>query len=111
MVVFMFDLSPDHIEDKLKKIEKKITEIEIRNQKLNQDTEELFAEFQVAPEQLTEYLQSKENFSEKNWEEIQHHTNQIEKKLSVDLNCIHNPMQTKKTFNEKNIDPSWLFVN
>lgn len=100
----------DNIEEKLSANEKKIRELDIRFEKLNNDIKNFLNELQVTPEQLTSFISQKENFTEENWEELQKQKKQLEDKLNLELKNITNPLKSKKARASLNIDRHWLYV-
>ncbi len=90
--------------------EKKIRELEIRNQKLDQDTLDLLKELQVTPEQLSQFLNNNDNFTQLDWEKMQQQREKLDQKLQTELTCLRNPLKSKKTQQERYINNHWLFV-
>lgn len=90
--------------------EKKIRELEIRNQKLDQDTLDLLKELQITPEQLTLFLNDNDNFTQLDWEKMQQQREKLEQKLQTELTSLRNPLKSKKTQQERCINNHWLFV-
>ena len=90
--------------------EKKIKELEIRNQKLDRDTFDLLEELKVTPEQLSLFLKESDNFTNSDWEKLQNEREKIDQKLQTELKSFHNPLKSKKTLREQNINNHWLFV-
>jgi len=100
----------DNLDEKIEKNDSKIKEISIQIQNLNREEKALLDELKVTPEQLSTFIENKENFSEKNWDEIQSQKKKLDQKLLLELANIRNPSKTKKAFKERNIDNNWLFV-
>lgn len=90
--------------------EKKITELEIRNHKLDRDTLDLLKELKVTPEQLSLFLKESENFTKLDWEKMQNEREKIDQKLQTELKSFRNPLKSQKTQQERNINNHWLFV-
>jgi len=87
-----------------------LMELMLRHENLNRQTEEFLNELKVSPEQLTTYLENKEHFTEKTWNELQKERTKIEEKTQTELNSIRNPLQIKKAYSEKNIARHWIPV-
>lgn len=98
------------IDEKFEKTQKKMQELEIRNTKLDRDAVDLLTELKVSAEQLSQYIDDKENFSKKNWDQLQKKKSEIEQKLETELNSVRNPLKTQKTLKERNVNQHWLFV-
>jgi hypothetical protein len=97
-------------EDRLKKNEKKIQELVIRHEKLDQDITNFLEELEVTPEQLTAFISAKENFTEDNWLRLQEHKEKLHIKLDVELKNIRDPHKTKKARDSLHIGSHWLHV-
>lgn len=100
----------DKLEAHLQKNEKAIQELSIRIEALNKDIDELLNELQVTPDQLTMFIENKDNFSEENWSSLQAQRKTLDEKLLRELLNISNPKKTKETFKQLNVQPHWLFV-
>lgn len=87
-----------------------LMELMLRHENLKRQTEELLQELQITPEQLTTYIENKENFTEKNWNELQSERTKIEEKIQTEISSINNPLKAKKTYSEKNIPNHWISV-
>lgn len=98
------------IDENIEKTQKKMKELEIRNSKLDRDSVDLLTQLKVSAEQLTQFIDDKENFSEKNWEQLRKKRNELEQKLDTELKNVRNPKKTLKTLKERNVDHHWLFV-
>jgi hypothetical protein len=102
--------STNPLETHIQKNELAIQELSIRMEALNRDIHELLKELNVSPEQLTTFLENKDNFSDDNWHTIIEQRKILDEKLLKELQNISNPQKTKKTFKTMNVQPHWLFV-
>lgn len=100
----------DELEKKIQKHELAFKELMIKTDTLNQQVEELLAELNVSPEQLTTFIGNKDNFSEENWEMIVKQRKELDEKLLRELANIRNPLKNKKTYSERVVPQHWLFV-
>lgn len=98
------------IEQILEDKNKKITELSIRNESLDREMENLYKELKVTPEQLSSFIQKEENFTEKNWKEMQKEKEKLDQKLQTEIKSIRNPKEAKKAYSQRKINPQWLFV-
>lgn len=98
------------LESYLQKHTKAIEELEINIDSLNRHVDDLFNELCVTPEQISLFIQNRENFTEENWTYLSEELHSLEVKLQRELANISNPQKTKKSFNERNIQSHWLFV-
>lgn len=79
----MFNLlSEDQASENL---EKRIHELEIENDALSLKISKLMLELNLKPEQLSAYLSNPENFSEKNWSQLEDLRKEYHEKLLRDL--------------------------
>lgn len=89
---------------------KKLKEICLRIEKLDQDVELFFKENGINPIEVAEYLDKKENFSESEWTEIEETRTILEKELNINLKNIRDPRKAKKAYNDRYVQPHWLYV-
>lgn len=89
---------------------KKIQELAIRNESLDRETNKFLEELKVTAEQLSAFIENKDNFSEKNWQELQKEKEKLDRKLEAEISSITNPKEVKKTYKSRNVDHRWLFV-
>lgn len=97
-------------EEKLNLNEKKIRELAIRHEKLDNDVADFLKELEVTPEQLTAFISKKENFTEENWEELQNQKKKLDEKLDVELKNVRDPLKSKKALASLNVNRHWLYV-
>lgn len=90
--------------------ESKIQEIEVEVNKLEHDVKELYELMGVTAEQLTAYLENKNNFSDEEWNEIHQIKQQLDEKLNRSQNNIRNPLKVKRAYNDLHVRRNWLFV-
>ncbi len=102
--------SKDNIEEKLHINEKKIRELDIRFETLENDISKFLQELDVTPEQLTAFISQKDNFTQENWEELQKQKKQLDEKLEVELKNVRDPKKAKKAFASLNVGNHWLYV-
>ncbi|MBA3816847.1 MAG: hypothetical protein H0X29_10095 [Parachlamydiaceae bacterium] len=100
----------DELEKKIQKHELAFQELLIKTDSLNEQVDDLLGELKVSPEQLTAYIENKENFSEENWQIIVEQRQALDEKLKTELANIRNPLKNKKTYSERIVPQHWLFV-
>lgn len=98
------------LEKQVEKNAQTIKELAIQIENINRQTEELLKELNVSPEQLTAFISNKEAFSEENWNTLTEQRKSLEEKLLLELASVRNPLKTKKTYQDRHIQPHWLFV-
>lgn len=102
--------SHEELEKVIQKNEMAIQELAIRIETVDRHVQELLSELQVSPEQLTGFVEKRENFTEDNWSTMNQHKQELEEKLQRELANIRNPLKTKKAFAERKVERHWLFV-
>lgn len=102
--------SDTQLESKIHKNELAAQELEIRIEALNRDVNELLNQLNVSPEQLTTFIENKENFSEDNWKLLLEQRKALDEKLLKELLNVSNPKKTRETFKQMNVQPHWLFI-
>ena len=100
----------ENLDNKFEQLERKIQELTLRIEACDRQEQELFNELEMTPEQLTAFVQNKENFTEKNWDKIQKQRQERDENLDRDLKNIRNPRKSKQAFEERNINPQWIYV-
>lgn len=105
-----FPMSEEELEKKLKKLEKSYNELQIQFENQNKQITDFLGELNVTSDQISTFLSKKENFSDKNWDEIQKIKKSLDEKLLRELANISNPTKRSKTYSERNIPQHWLFV-
>lgn len=98
------------LETKIQNQEIATQELAMRIEALNGQIEELMKELNVTAEQLTIFLQKKENFTEDNWNEITRQRQEFQERLTREISNIRQPLKTKKTYSERQVPQHWLFV-
>jgi DNA repair ATPase RecN len=99
-----------NVENQVNNKERKIQQLSIQMDTLDREIGELLTELQVTPEQLTNFVERSENFTEKNWKEMMKHRSAMEEKLSCELKQIQNPKKTKDVYADRHMGQHWLFV-
>ncbi len=97
----------DDLEKKIEINEKKFKELQAKIAELDRETAEVFEQLEVTPEQIEKCLNDKENFSEKDWEELQRQMAEFEAKAQAgsDISKI------RRAYKERSeIQRNWLFV-
>lgn len=100
----------DNLEKTIQKNELAIKELTISIESLSNQVDQLLQELNVSSEQLTAFIENKNNFSEENWRDLIKMRQDLEEKLLRELANIKNPQKTKKAFAERKVQPHWLFV-
>lgn len=100
----------DDLERNVNKNALALQELAIRIESLNDQVDELLNELDVSPEQLTAFVENKENFTEENWNHLLQQKEEWNKKLLLSLKNIRNPIEAKKKYAERRVEQHWLFV-
>jgi hypothetical protein len=102
--------SDSQLEAHIQKNELTQQELSIRIEALNRDVDGLLTQLNVSPEQLTTFIENKDNFSEENWNTMQEQRKALDEKLLRELVNVSNPKKTRDAFKNLNAQPHWLFV-
>jgi len=97
-------------EDKMRSLDKKMREINILMEKIDQDIETLFFENNINPVEVAERLSKRENFSDEEWLNYQEARRIVKEELKIDIDSIKNPERAKKSYNDRFVQPHWLYV-
>lgn len=98
------------LEKQVEKNAQTIRELAIQIENINRQTEELLKELNVSPDQLTTFINNKDAFSEENWNALTAQRKALDEKLLLELANVRNPLKAKKTFQDRQVQPHWLFV-
>lgn len=90
--------------------ETRLKKLLIEIEALQKETDSLFSELNMTPEQFAAYVENKENFSPSEWEMLQEQQKKLDEKLSLSLESIQNPKKTRQAFQDLNNSRNWLFV-
>lgn len=97
-------------EEQILSNEAQLKKLLIEIEALQKQTNELFSELKMTPEQFAAYVENKENFSPSEWEMLQEQKKKLDQKLTLSLNSIKNPQKTRQAFEDLNNSRNWLFV-
>jgi hypothetical protein len=100
----------DDLERNINKNEMAIQELAISLESLNLQVDDLLNELEVSAEQLSAFVENKENFSEENWKHLLKQKKDWNEKLQLSLDNIRNPLKAKKKYAERKVEQHWLFV-
>ncbi|MEC7838532.1 MAG: hypothetical protein VX777_00680 [Chlamydiota bacterium] len=100
-------------QDKMRSLDKKIREITILMEKIDRDIETFFFENNINPIEVAERLSKlskQENVTEEEWENYQEARRIVSEELKIDIETIENPEKAKKSYNDRFVQPHWLYV-
>lgn len=106
----MFFKNETQQENQIQQSDSKIQAIEIQLHQMEREVNELFDLMEITPEQLTAFIDNKENFTEDHWSEIHEQRKQLDERLNRAQNNIRNPLKTKRSYNNLHVGRHWLFV-
>lgn len=99
------------LDNEIQAAERKLKEVLIRTESLDREAKELLSELKVTPQQLTAFVNNKEHFTEKNWQELLALRSQIDEQLRCQLAQIRNPKDLKeKRAGLQDIKLNWISV-
>ena len=97
-------------EQKQKQRDLKIKELELLIESLDRQEDQLMGSFNVSANQLTTFVNNKENFTDENWQEVTKQKILFEEKLNKEIHNIRDPLKTKKAFSSLHVKRHWLHV-
>ncbi len=100
-----------NLEGKLIKSELNLRELTIRMEKLDREYESVLGQSGLSFEQIQNYIENPDNFSQPIWQRMELEKKKLSEKLDLALQSIKDPSKLKKTFDERrSIQPHWIFV-
>lgn len=109
--MFFSNAKEDSLDNLITKNNRSLQELIIRIDVLEKEIQHLLDELNVTPEQVSEFIADKSNFTSENWDELNKQRRELEQKLSKEKNNISDPLKAKKTHSElAQVAPHWLFV-
>lgn len=106
LVKFNFYTWRHNMYDKSHNLQKLLIQIE----DLKKQTNQLFEELNLSPEQFSAYITNKDNFSPSEWEMLQQEQKKLDEKLDLSLNNVKDTKKTGQAFKDLHISRNWLFV-
>jgi hypothetical protein len=82
----------------------------IRVDALDREVKTLLDELKVSPEQISTFLENRDNFTPENWETLQQERKALDEKLKCELDNIRNPSKVKKAQADRHVARHWLYV-
>lgn len=99
------------LENEIQQILNKINQIELRIEAHEQEESQFLESLNINLEQISAFLEKKENFTPENWEEMQKQKAVLNEKLKLHLSSIKDPRKTKKEYSSlQGIQRHWLHV-
>lgn len=96
------------LEDQIEANEKLLNELECRDESLRKEFATVFAEFDVTPDEVCDYISTRENFSDEEWADIQVQREAMEKALADRLKQVHDVRSSRKARANLRMDQHWL---
>jgi hypothetical protein len=106
----MFFKNETQQENQIQQSDTKIQAIEIELNHLEREVNELFDLMDVTPEQLSAFIENKENFTDEHWSELHNQRKLMDERLHRTQTNIRNPLKTKRSYNNLHVGRHWLFV-
>lgn len=101
----------ESISDNILQTERKLKELSIKMEKVQQDYQKLLNEIGLSPEQISEYVDNPDNFSPPIWEMLQKERAHLDERLNLELSRIKDPRKNEKKYSDQAvIQQHWLFV-
>jgi len=100
----------NNLEQKIQKNESTLKNLVNEIEHLHQETQKLFSDLNISPEQFSSYIENPDNFTQAEWDRLQDHKNKLDQKLDLSTDHTTDPSKTKKAFADLNMSRNWLFV-
>ena len=101
----------EKLEEKIHRTDRKLAELLIRLEQIQQQHHEIINDLNATPEDLIAFSQNRDNFSAETWEQLQEEKKQIEQWLHLQLSNVRDPCKAKKATDERAaVQQHWLFV-
>ena len=98
------------IEHQIEQNQKKAKELLIQHESLEQEIIDFLMDLKLTSQQLTQFLEKRDNFTDKNWEELLKQRKELESKLKRELSNIVDPRKKKKTYDSLHVERHWIQV-
>lgn len=103
-------INSNNLEHKTKQQELKMEALIREFERLNDTVDEFFNEVGLTEESIVRFTNTKEHFSEAEWERLNEERAKLEEKFNRQLSLIRDPKLAQKKYSDRNIAPHWLFV-
>lgn len=99
----------DTLQDK--RLLNQMREMSIQMEKLEREYSELLDGVGLTHEEMSDYIDNPENFSQPIWERLQNEKKKLNEKHDLNMKNITDPTKVKKAYSERSIvQPHWMFV-
>lgn len=99
------------LENEIQQLLNKINQLELRIEAHEQEESQFLESLSINLDQITAFVENKDNFTSENWEEIQKQKTDLNEKLKLHLSSIKDPRKTKKEYSSlQGIQRHWLHV-
>jgi hypothetical protein len=100
----------DSLENKIKRLEERLSRLEKENELLDQAGDALHSEMGVTSKQVSVLLSDAKYFSKSDWEQLEQLRRIRDQKLESELSGVKDLAKTKKTYKDRNVPTHWMFV-
>jgi len=94
--------------NKTKQNQRKLKEITLRMEALNQEIDAFFKEVGVSVEEFAKYASNSDNFTPQAWSEMEKRRKFLDERLQKELDSIQDPSRTKKSFDDHSASRNWI---
>jgi hypothetical protein len=77
---------------------------------LHLETQKLFSDLNICPDQFAAHIENPENFTQAEWDRLQEHKKKLDQKLDLSSNPVADPLKTRKALSDLHNSRNWLFV-
>ncbi len=92
-------------------MQRKLKELLILSEKLDNNYQKLLDDLSISEDQLINFIDNPENFTENEWNDLQAEKETMEKMLDLQLSQVKDPNENKKKYSQrKRVQSNWIFV-
>jgi len=96
---------------KFENMQQKINELLILSENLNNNYQKILEQLDLSDQQLTSFVENPENFSEKEWEDLEAEKKKMQEMLDLQMSHLQDPKKVQKKYSQrKRVKSNWLFV-
>ena len=103
----MFETQEEQL---INKHERKLKELTSKFDRLEGHFDQLFTEYHISKDELSAFLEDPAHFDHQTWSELQNVKNNLDQKLTQELNGIKNPSNTRNKYRDLKYSQQWIFV-
>ena len=103
----MFNLKGS-LEDQIKANERLLKELEVRDEALRKEFATVFAQYDLTPDDVADFVSCRDNFSDEEWVDVEIERAALEKALADRMKQVHDVRSSRDARANLRIDQQWL---